>query len=371
MLRGIVSIVLVASMARAELLVSSFNNSVMLRFDHVAGTFLGTLTSDPTLQAPHETVFGYDRQLYVASANNDRVLRVSPTNGALQATLSTNGVPLDYPAGMTLGPDGLLYVSSQLNDSILRYDATNGAFVDVFVAAGSGGLDGPSGVVFGPDGHLYVAGRFAHAVFRYHGASGAFMDVFVTNRLAQPFGLRFGPDGHLYVANGNSNHVARFDGASGAFLDLFTSGGGLNLPVGLAFGPDTNLYVANFGGNTVARFDGTTGVFLGNVMAPGTGGLNGPNFLTFRPEPRPAPVTAASLTTEAGANFLTIHVAKGTNTGPVWIDAEVCDDLLIGAWRGATNVVILEDSALLFRARDAQPIADGPPRALRARFTTP
>lgn len=363
---------LLAGATRAELLVSSFNNGVVLRFDHVTGSFLGTLFSHPDVQAPHETVFGYDRQLYVASANNDRVLRFSPTNGALLATLPTNGVPLDYPAGMTLGPDGLLYVSSQANDSILRYDATNAAFVDVFVPPASGGLDGPSGLAFGPDGNLYVAGRYTpHGVYRYNGASGAFIDVFVTNRLSQPFGLCFGPDGHLYVANGNSNHVARFDGASGAFLDIFTSGGALSLPIGLAFGPDTNLYVANYGGDTVARYDGTTGAFLGNVMTAGAGGLDGPNFLTFRPEPRPAPVTAATLETDAGSTYLALHVAKGTNTGPVEIVAEICDDLPGGSWRGGTNVVILEDGALLFRARDAQPIADGEARALRARFVQP
>lgn len=362
---------LLAEAAPGELLVSSFNTGVVLRYDHQSGAFLGTLAADPAVQAPHEAVFGSDRRLYLASANNDRVLRFNPADGALLATLPTNGVPLDYPAGMTLGPDGRLYVSSQLNDAILRYDATSGAFVDVFVAAGSGGLDGPSGVVFGPDGHLYVAGRFAHAVFRYDGASGAFLDVFATNRLSQPFGLRFGPDGHLYVANGNSNHVARFDGTTGAFLGIFTSGGGLSLPVGLAFGPDTNLYVANFGGDTVARYDGSTGVFLGNVMPAGTGGLDGPNFLTFRPEPKPAPVTAVSVVTEGGSNYLAVAVAKDAQTGLLWIGAEVCDDLAAGNWRGDPNVVILEDNALLFRARDAEPVTNGTLRALRARFTAP
>lgn len=365
-------LVLLAGAARAELLVSSFNTGVVLRYDHVTGAFLGTLVAHPDLQAPHETVFGYDRQLYVASADNDRILRVSPTNGALLATLPTNGVPLDYPAGMTPGPDGLLYVSSQANDSILRYDATSGAFAGVFVPSGSGGLNGPSGLAFGPDGNLYVAGRFApHGVYRYDGASGTFLDVFVTNRLSQPFGLCFGPDGHLYVANGNSNHVARFHGASGAFIDIFTSGGGLSLPVGLTFGPDTNLYVANYGGDTVARYDRATGAFLGNVMTAGAGGLDGPNFLTFRPEPRPAPVTAATLETDAGSTYLALHVAKGTNTGPVEILAEISDDLLSGTWRGDTNVVILEDSALRFRARDAQPITNGATRALRARYVQP
>lgn len=371
MFRVLVMFLLLEVAARGELLVSSFNNHLVLRYDHGSGAFLGTLVSDPATQAPHETVFGFDRQLYVASANNDRILRFSPTNGALLATLPTSGVPLDYPAGMTLGPNGLLYVSSQLNDSVLRYDATNGTFVDTFVAAASGGLDGPSGLVFGPDGNLYVAGRFADRVFRYDGNSGAFLSVFVTNRLSQPFGLRFGPDGHLYVANGNSNHVARFDGTSGAFLDIFTSGGALSLPIGLAFGPDTNLYVANFSGDTVARFDGTTGAFLGNVMTGGDGGLDGPNFITFRPEARSAPVDGTELVTDAGVTYIAARVLKGTNTGPVWMYAEVTDDLLTGVWNGGTNIVVLDDDAVLFRARAAQPLDEGRARAFRVRFAAP
>lgn len=353
------------------MLVSGFNSGTVLRFDHTTGAFLGTLVADPSVQSPHETVFAFDRQLYVASADYDRVQRFSPTNGALLATLQTNGVPLDYPAGMTLGPDGLLYVSSQLTDAVLRYNPTNGMFVDTFVASGSGGLDGPSGIVFGPDGDLYIAGRFANRVFRYNGSNGSFVSVFVTNALAQPFGLRFGPDGHLYVANGNSNHVARFHGTDGSFLGIFTTGGALSLPVGLAFGPDTNLYVANFGGDTVARFSGTTGAFLGNVMLAGTGGLDGPNFITFRPVARAATVGALSWTAAQDPDYASVYVETGTNTGPVWIHAELSDDLTVGEWRGGTNLVVLQDDAVAFRARDALPAGANPQRYYRLRFTAP
>ena len=165
--------------------------------------------------------------------------------------------------------------------------------------------------------------------------------------------------------------MAKFDGTCGAFLGVFTSGGALSLPVGLAFGPDTNLYVANFGGNTVARFDGQTGIFLGNVMASGSGGLNGPNFITFRPEPRAAPIVHVSVANDGGTNHLVLHVAKGTNTGPVRVGAEVTDDLPSGAWQGGTNVVILEDTPALFRARDARPITVTTQRFLRATFSAP
>ena len=368
--RPALTLLLLALAARAELLVSSFHTGQVLAFDPATGAHLASW-SDPALDAPHQVAFAFDVHLYVTSANLDRILRCDPAGGPAIGALATNGVPLDYPAGLALGPDGLLYASSQLSDAVLRYQPTNGAFVDTFVTAGSGGLDGPSGLTFGPDGHLYVVGRYSQRVHRYDGATGASLGPFVTNRLSQPFGLCFGPDGQLYVANGNSNHVARFDGNSGTFLDIFASGGGLSLPIGLAFGPDTNLYVANFGGDTVARFDGTTGAFMGNVMAAGAGGLSGPNFLTFRPEPRAAPITEVALAAESGLPHLTLRVPRGTNTGPVRAWAERTDNLRDGPWLGGTNVVVLEDSAQVFRARDAEPASAAPARYLRVRFAAP
>ena len=48
---------------------------------------------------------------------------------------------------MTFGPDGSLYVASYNNDQILRYDGSTG---EVFVAAGSGGLVEPEYLTFTP-----------------------------------------------------------------------------------------------------------------------------------------------------------------------------------------------------------------------------
>ena len=54
------------------------------------------------------------------------------------------------------------------------------------------------------------------------------------------------------------------------------------------------------------------------------------------------------------------------NTGPVWIAPEIADDIT-GPWLGGTNVVTLEDSAHLFRARDALPLGAATTRHLRVR----
>jgi hypothetical protein len=64
-------------------------------------------------------------------------------------------------------------------------------------------------------------------------------------------------------------------------MDTFASGSGLANPVGLLFGPDGNLYVSNYYGNRVLRYNGTTGAYIDTFVAAGSGGLNGPTYMTF------------------------------------------------------------------------------------------
>jgi gluconolactonase len=283
---------LLATSAKAEFFVASFNGNRIHRFSETNGTAIGTgifiAANSGGLSLPHGMAMGPDGNLYVASAGNDAVLRYNGTNGAfIDEFVSPTNAFLDYPVWLEFRPDGFLYVSSQLNNSVVRFDAASGAFAGVFVTNGSGGLNGPSGMAWGPDGNLYVTGRFGDHVKKYDGTNGTFLGTFVATGgpLAQPFGIKFGPDGHLYVVSGNSNAVARFHGQTGAYLGNFVAAGsgGLSLPIDLTFGPNGDLYVASFNNNKVARFNGGTGAYVSDFVASGAGGLGTPNFLLFRP----------------------------------------------------------------------------------------
>lgn len=276
---------------RAELFVSSYENSKVLRFDSTTGALIDVFipNADGRLQLPHGLAFGRDGNLYVASAGNDSVLRYDGQTGAfIDAFVATGSGGLDYPVALIFR-NQYLYVSSQLNDRVLRYNALTGAFVDVFVEA-SAELDGPSDMTFGEDGNLYVVGRFNSRVVRYSGSTGAFDRAFVTSNLSQPFGLRFlpfteQPERTLLVVSGNDNTVQRFGASTGNYKNAFANG--LNFPIGVEIGPDTNVYVANFGADSVVRYNGQTGALIDTFIPSGRGGLNGPNFMTFRPPPRP------------------------------------------------------------------------------------
>jgi hypothetical protein len=313
------------------LLVANQENYSVQRYDERTGAFVDTFVSEGSggLTVPGALIFGpTDHNLYVSSGmitgpGNHQVLRYDGTTGAFGA-VSADGGQLTGPRGLLFGPDGNLYVADgTVPGSVQRFDATTGAFIDEFVAPSSGGLEHPAGMVFGPDGRhdgkldLYVASINLNSVLRYDGTTGAFKGAFVpsgSGGLTGAFGLTFGPDGNLYVASSQlfdfvhrklypNGSILRFEGPAGpnpgAFLGTFVpvGSGGLNSPLSLLFGPDANgdgipdLYVSSAvirsdftsqgGTSQVLRYDGVTGAFIDTFVAPDSGGLRDPVFMTF------------------------------------------------------------------------------------------
>src|SRR5678816_3974164 len=77
---GLLGLALIAPLhpwARAELFVSSFTGNRVLRYNEGTGAFLSVFVTNGSggLNAPHGLAFAPHSNLYVASANNDAVLR--------------------------------------------------------------------------------------------------------------------------------------------------------------------------------------------------------------------------------------------------------------------------------------------------------
>jgi DNA-binding beta-propeller fold protein YncE len=151
---------------------------------------------------------------------------------------------------------------------------------------------------------LFVSSPGFNSVLRYDGGTGTFLGAFASGGgLHFPSDLVFGPDGNLYVTNGvlgnNEGGVMRYDGRTGAPLpSVGNSGaffaapdsGGLNGPEGLTFGPDGNLYVTSvmisdgvFPTGAVLRFNGTTGAFI-DAFVPFSSDLGFPSDIVFGPD---------------------------------------------------------------------------------------
>jgi glucose/arabinose dehydrogenase len=279
-----------------DLLVSSYGNDSVMRYNGTTGAFLGAfvIPGYGGLYGPHGLAIGLDGNLLVSSDDSHAVLGYNSITGAFMGAFVPPGSDgLSNPHGIAFGPDNNLYVSGQISGNILRYNGTTGAFMGVFVPPGSGGLDTPSGILFGPDGNLYVNSFNNSSVMRYDGttgdplpASGQSGAFFVTPGSGgldhTSMAITFGPDGNLYVGGYFSHNVVRYDGTTGAFIDtfVFAGSGGLSQTQGLAFGPDGNLYVCSNANSQVLRYDGATGTFIDAFVPPG-GPLNAPTYLFF------------------------------------------------------------------------------------------
>jgi hypothetical protein len=268
-------------------LVSGFESDALHVYRGSDGRHRLTL---PGVDGAQCTLFGPDGDLYVCAEQVDQVLRfdgdtLAPLGvfvGDDPLTPGDENGPLNGPTAASFGPDGQLYVASFENDRILRYDGASGAYLGEFVSARLGGLDGPdAGTKWGPDGLLYVPSFWNDRILRYD-ASGAFVDEFVSFRegsLRQPRDL-VQHGGLWYVASSFNNRILRYD-LAGNFVDQFAS---VARPYALAFRPDRpELHVVSLGDSSVRVLDGVTGLEQSVLVAPGSGGVVGAVWLTFLP----------------------------------------------------------------------------------------
>ncbi len=112
-------------------------------------------------------------------------------NGAGAATGSGRlseamGMAFDRSGNLYVGNDAG-YLTEATTYNVLKFSGA-GAFVGVFVPDNDHGLQDPNSLVFGADGNLYIAWEdctvnltacCSGAVSRYNGTTGAFIDVFV------------------------------------------------------------------------------------------------------------------------------------------------------------------------------------------------
>jgi hypothetical protein len=234
---------------------------------------------------PLDCIFGSDRQLYVASFGNDRIVRINVDTGATSIFVAAGSGGLDGPSSLVFGPTGDLFVGSRINSRIIRYNGATGALIGTFVAAGVGGLNQPHGLIFGADGNLYVSNA-NNAILRYNGTTGASLGAFVapnSGGLNGPRGLTFLPNGRLLVSSFSSNTLLQYNGATGAFISQFNNGPTMNNPWGVRVGPDGRVYaVRSTTTIRVQQYKNDTGLYLRAFVRADTG-LPSPTGLAFRP----------------------------------------------------------------------------------------
>lgn len=232
-----------------QIYVASEESNMVLRYDGATGAFVDRFVADDPktpedetggLSGPGAVLFGPDGQLYVSSFDSDAILRYDGATGAfVDVFVAIGDGGIDGPdAGTVFGPDGNLYVPGYYSNTIPYYDGATGMALGDFTPTDM--LAEPRTLVFEGD-HLYVANEGTDEVLRFDAATGDFVDVFVAageGGLNAPAGMVFGPDGVLHVASVNTNTVLRFD-AGGQMLETLIDGtaAGIDAPTHIALVP--------------------------------------------------------------------------------------------------------------------------------------
>ncbi len=272
----------VAMDSAGRLWVADTDNNRVLRFDSATATPNGPAangvlgqsdftTSAPVtpltssgMNAPFGVVVDQAGVLWVADANNNRVLRFdnaatldngAPADGVLgQPDFSTNAADttqrgMFYPNGLAVDHGGSLWVADTDNSRVLRFDnaATidNGApangvlgqsdFSSSTRATTQSGISDPEGLAVDSAGRLWVADTVNSRVLRFDnattltngapangvlGQSDFSSGLFDTTQstLHFPRGVAVDDAGRLWVADNNNNRVLRFNDTKPVYL---------------------------------------------------------------------------------------------------------------------------------------------------------
>jgi sugar lactone lactonase YvrE len=187
---------------------SSFN---VVKYDTNGNPVWSTPTGSGGLSWPEGlTLDPSGTYLYVASVGSNQILKYNALTGAYVGVGASAG--LSAPKGVKFGPDGLMYVASANNNRIMRFTAS-GTYVDDYVPAGSGGMAVLSRLVFGPNGDVYVSvggtGADPSHIYHFGTENEALFTVSLSAPFAEPVTVSYATaDGTAVSTGTNPNYTA-------------------------------------------------------------------------------------------------------------------------------------------------------------------
>jgi sugar lactone lactonase YvrE len=256
-----------------------------------------------TLRSPTQAAYGPDGRMLIMSDDGYaiRVLDAGKTTLMTLAGKKSQGGETDAvgsaaliggPSGMATDAGGNVYVTSA-NDGRIRRITPAGAVTTLPLT-----LNGPSGIALDPSGNLVVAESGAHRVVRVtpagvvtpiagvQGSAGFADGAAATAKFNQPRGIAVDTDGTIYVSDANNHLIRKIDPgltvstlAGGQGIQGYANGSGASarfaFPEGLALRADHRLLVADYFNHAirVVAPDGTTSTLVGGN---GNGYIDGP-----------------------------------------------------------------------------------------------
>lgn len=214
-------------------------------------------TGSMTTSAPTGVATDAQGNLFIVDANNQYVIKVTPSHIDLLSNTSYPGVAseidinaggsaLNGPSGIAATDRGDLYIADKGNSRVVKVTAEG---VSTVLSTGTIALEGPEGVAVDSKGNVFIAD--ANHIVKVAADGSASLVTTGSVTLGHAKGVAVDPVGNLFIADSDSKKVIQIttDGTVSVIDNIGTSGSSLD---GIAVGKAGYFAVADAGDNQVA-----------------------------------------------------------------------------------------------------------------------
>ena len=212
---------------------------------------------------PHGVAVDGSGNLYIADANNNRVLKETLSAGTYTQSVLVSG--LLTPAAVAVDGSGDVYIADAGDGLLLKEAPSGGSYTQTLVGTG---LTNDNGVAVDGTGNVYIADSGNNRVLLETLSGGTYTQTTIGSGFSNPQSVAVDGNWNVYIADSGSNRVLEETLTSGSYTQspLFT---GLNNPLGVAVDGVGNVYIANASAGQILMETLSDGSYTQTTLASG------------------------------------------------------------------------------------------------------
>jgi sugar lactone lactonase YvrE len=269
---------------------------------------------------PHGVAVDGSGNVYIADANNNRVLKETLSAGTYTQSVLVSG--LSTPAAVAVDGNGDVYIADAGDGLVLKETPSGGSYAQTLVGSG---LTNANGVAVDGSGNVYIADSGNNRILVEALSGGTYTQTPIGSGLSNPQSVAVDGSGNVYVADSGNNRIVEETLTEGTYTQspLFT---GLNNPLGVAVDGVGNVYIANAASGQVLKETSSGESYTQTTIASG---LSSPQTMVvdgsgnvFITDSNNNQVLEESFVTPPSLSFASTHVGSTSSDSPKAVTVE-------------------------------------------------